>query len=146
MSYVSEDEERAQRTSSKAEFDSYTPTPLGDPNVNPFDASFKRGKTGASFPHLAPAADIDSPFSSRVPSTYDLRDAGFARNGAESFIVPGEGPGVMIDAVERKDLSVVAEVACPGKPKLDRVLAQEIAVSKGPIVVACEWTNQKTSA
>ena len=54
------------------------------------------------------------------------------------LIVPGEAPGVMIDPIEKKDLSIVAEVANRGKRKLDRVLAQEIAIAKGPIVVACK--------
>ncbi len=40
---------------------------------------------------------------------------------------------------ELADISVVAEHARPGKPKLDRILADEVQRSKGAIVVGCTY-------
>jgi len=38
---------------------------------------------------------------------------------------------------EAIDVNVVSEHARPGKPKLDKVIADEVQASKGAIVVAC---------
>ena len=41
---------------------------------------------------------------------------------------------------EAIDINVVSEHARPGKPKLDKVIADEVQASKGAIVVACQLT------
>jgi hypothetical protein len=41
---------------------------------------------------------------------------------------------------EAIDVNVVSEHARPGKPKLDKVIADEVQASKGAIVVACQMT------
>ncbi|KAF8843639.1 hypothetical protein BDN67DRAFT_1025275 [Paxillus ammoniavirescens] len=42
-----------------------------------------------------------------------------------------------IDDQEATDVNVVSEKARPGKPKLDKVIADEVEASKGAVVVAC---------
>jgi hypothetical protein len=49
----------------------------------------------------------------------------------------GEEVNLVIDPQELYDVSVVSEYAQPGKPKLDRVLADEVQQSKGSVIVAC---------
>ncbi|KAH8116953.1 hypothetical protein DFH11DRAFT_1141658 [Phellopilus nigrolimitatus] len=50
----------------------------------------------------------------------------------------GEGAGrFAVDAQEARDLQVVSEWARPGKPKLRRILADEVEAAKGRIAVAC---------
>ncbi|KAI0950594.1 hypothetical protein AcW1_005733 [Taiwanofungus camphoratus] len=41
------------------------------------------------------------------------------------------------DEQELQDVGIVAEHARPGKPKLDRILADEVERAKGPIIVGC---------
>ena len=43
-----------------------------------------------------------------------------------------------LDEGELADIGVVAERARPGKPRLDRILADEVERSKGAVVVGCE--------
>jgi hypothetical protein len=42
-----------------------------------------------------------------------------------------------ISEEEVLDMNVVAEHTRPGKPKLDRILADEVERSQGPVMVAC---------
>ncbi|GBE82153.1 hypothetical protein SCP_0405330 [Sparassis crispa] len=42
-----------------------------------------------------------------------------------------------LDAQEMEDVGVVAEHARPGKPRLDRILADEVERAKGSIIVGC---------
>ena len=44
-----------------------------------------------------------------------------------------------LDEREAEDVGVMAEHARPGKPKFDRILADEVERAKGAIAVACEW-------
>ena len=44
-----------------------------------------------------------------------------------------------LDEGELADIGVVAERARPGKPRLDRILADEVERSKGAVVVGCEY-------
>ena len=43
-----------------------------------------------------------------------------------------------LDEQEVEDVGIVAEHARPGKPKLDRILADEVERAKGALAVACE--------
>ena len=45
-----------------------------------------------------------------------------------------------MDEQEAIDINVVSEHARPGKPKLDKVIADEVQASKGAVVVACQLT------
>jgi hypothetical protein len=59
-------------------------------------------------------------------------------------------PHLEIDDQELEDVQVVSEMARPGKPKIDRILADEQGRSKGAIAVACEchtfYSNQSPSS
>ncbi|KAF7976337.1 hypothetical protein HWV62_7072 [Athelia sp. TMB] len=50
---------------------------------------------------------------------------------------PGDEIALEVDERELHDVSVVSEHARPGKPKLDRILADEVENSKGSVIVAC---------
>ena len=43
-----------------------------------------------------------------------------------------------LDEQEAEDVGIVAEHARPGKPKLERILADEVERAKGALAVACE--------
>jgi hypothetical protein len=45
---------------------------------------------------------------------------------------------IHIGEAEADDLNVVSEIARTGKPKLDRILADEVEAAMGPIAVGCE--------
>ena len=49
-------------------------------------------------------------------------------------------PPFEMDEQEAANVDVISEHARPGKPKLDRVIADEMRASKGAIVVACQLT------
>jgi hypothetical protein len=50
----------------------------------------------------------------------------------------GEEVSLVMDQRELHDVGVVSEYARPGKPKLDRILADEVQHSDGSIIVACQ--------
>lgn len=47
-------------------------------------------------------------------------------------------PRLEISEQELEDISFVSEMARPGKPKIERVLADEVGRSRGAVAVACE--------
>jgi len=47
-------------------------------------------------------------------------------------------PLLEIDEEEMEDLHIISEMARPGKPRLDRILADEVERSRGAIAVACK--------
>jgi hypothetical protein len=47
-------------------------------------------------------------------------------------------PLLEIDEEEMEDLHVISEMARPGKPRLDRILADEVERARGAIAVACK--------
>lgn len=72
-----------------------------------------------------------------------------SRSGADtgpatpSFINVAEDLMWDFDEEELDDLNVVSEMARPGKPKLERILADEVERSRGPVAVACEFDQMK---
>lgn len=50
---------------------------------------------------------------------------------------PPDLPGLEIDEQEAKEVDIMSEHARPGKPKLDKVIADEVEQSGGSVVVAC---------
>ena len=44
-----------------------------------------------------------------------------------------------LDESEVEDVGIVAEHARPGRPRLDRILADEVERAKGALAVACEY-------
>lgn len=65
--------------------------------------------------------------------------------GSSRALLSSSAPDGSLDLIEldiseeeAQDINVVAEYARPGKPKLDRILADEVEQSKGSVVVACK--------
>lgn len=50
-----------------------------------------------------------------------------------------------LDDGELADIGVVAERARPGKPRLDRILADEVQRSQGAVVVGCKYMHYSLS-
>jgi hypothetical protein len=47
-----------------------------------------------------------------------------------------------MDEGDEDDLNVVAEMARPGRPLLDKIMTEEVDVAEGMIAIACEsWTG-----
>ncbi|KAH8106959.1 hypothetical protein BXZ70DRAFT_915826 [Cristinia sonorae] len=80
-----------------------------------------------------------------TPSSPQTRDRRLSQASAMSSwsnhslaaLVQGADIRLELNEVELADISVVAERARPGKPKLDRILADEVERSKGAVVVGC---------
>lgn len=97
----------------------------------------------------ASSADIKSP-SALSPSTSTPSLTTAAGSWTEPTIRWSE-PNIDRDGVARpevslalepqdvRDLQVVSEWARPGKPKLGRILSDEVEASKGRVAVACEY-------
>jgi hypothetical protein len=49
-----------------------------------------------------------------------------------------EEPQLEVDEQEMRDISIMAEFARPGRPKVDLILRDEVEMANGRIVVACE--------
>lgn len=138
----------------------YHPSPLAAPSPTPQP----RYPPRPSFPeHRLSAADsIQDRRYSPSPSTQGLfaDTAGFdARTlgGSESLrnLMPepngqrtptstwyhsrdDDSPVFEYDDQEMDDLNVVSEVARPGKPRLDKIITDEVERSKGAVAVACK--------
>lgn len=54
---------------------------------------------------------------------------------------PAEQVRLDVDQQEMHDINVMSEYTRNGRPKLDRILAEEVEASKGSIVVACEFMS-----
>lgn len=51
---------------------------------------------------------------------------------------PSDMPGFDVREQEAQDVDVVSEYVRPGKPKLDKMILDEVEQSRGSVVVACE--------
>lgn len=69
-------------------------------------------------------------------SSFELRTD---QNGSSRWLDLSEGgrSSLTIDQQELQDIRIVSEVARPGKPKLDKILHDEVERSKGSLAVAC---------
>ncbi|KAJ9479047.1 FAD-binding FR-type domain-containing protein [Pseudozyma hubeiensis] len=116
--------------------------------------------SGASTPRLSPSP-LATPYGSENPLRSDFRDpedlesgrrgglGGRSRAGSSTLnllntgVPPAPSPKsplddapIDLDAEEDLDLRVVAELAQPGHPKLDRIIRQEVDASQGRTLVA----------
>lgn len=86
---------------------------------------------------LRPPLLNDPTYRSSVASSMFSRGSIFS----DSRSVFGSGgmdePAVEMDDEEAEDVGCVAELARPGKPKLARILADEVERAEGEVVVAC---------
>jgi hypothetical protein len=61
------------------------------------------------------------------------------RPGSSGSGMPDLEPRIEIDDQELEDIQVVSEMARPGKPKIDRILADEAGRARGAVAVACKF-------
>ncbi|CDU22660.1 uncharacterized protein SPSC_01290 [Sporisorium scitamineum] len=105
--------------------------------------------SGASTPRLPPSPLV-TPYGSEYPLRSDDPE-NYRRGGAGSSTLnllntsvpratspksPIDDAPIDLDAEEDLDLRVVAELAQPGHPKLDRIIRQEVEASQGRTLVA----------
>ena len=86
----------------------------------------------------------DTPHAVQMtPSTSNAHHT--SRSPANSTSTLGASGSVPFEMDEQEaiDVNVVSELARPGKPKLDKVIADEAQASKGAVVVACPSTFLK---
>lgn len=112
---------------------------------SPFADQSLSSRLGGSTPYLDPSTPGDATkrrsirplsiaSSSYTTATFDAQSSRWQ----EPFGASADATGLTIDPQEIQDLRFVSEVARPGKPKLDRILADEVERSKGRVVVACK--------
>ena len=77
--------------------------------------------------------------ASRTGSMVFLDEGGAGGRGLDG---DGGDGGLWVDQADYAAMSIMAEVARPGKPKLASVLEEEIARAGGAMIVASEWTRQ----
>ncbi|KZT09452.1 uncharacterized protein LAESUDRAFT_756413 [Laetiporus sulphureus 93-53] len=97
-----------------------------------------KGKARASMSPSSPTSAASRPFS---PGS---QASGWSEAGSLAALVSevdvgksGEHLRLELDEQELRDVGVVAEHARPGKPRLDRIVADEVQLAQGPIVVGC---------
>ncbi|CBQ73125.1 conserved hypothetical protein [Sporisorium reilianum SRZ2] len=99
--------------------------------------------SGASTPRLSPSP-LATPYGSEYPLRSDAGLGGGSTLNLLNTVVPAatspksplDDAPIDLDAEEDLDLRVVAELAQPGHPKLDRIIRQEVEASQGRTLVA----------
>jgi hypothetical protein len=91
-----------------------------------------------------PESHTDHSFVSAAESTRRLVGGAWDEH-RQSFVrvdVDGEDKDQFMDEGDEDDLNVVAEMARPGRPLLDKIMTEEVDVAEGMIAIACEsWTG-----
>lgn len=132
------------------------PAPTAEPYLSPIDAAQRRWSQmsgGGPVNLRAPSPGFQNYDGNRlsVASIADMyRGYSPTPGGGDSIrgLVPDrpgssasgplEGePRLDIDDQELEDIQVVAEMARPGKPRIDRILADEAGRARGAVAVAC---------
>ena len=85
----------------------------------------------SSPPIRTPSRNSPSPSGSKVFATGPM-------DSVRDLVAETGIPLLEIDEDEMEDLHVISEMARPGKPRIDRILADEVERSRGAIAVACE--------
>ncbi|CAE6435923.1 unnamed protein product [Rhizoctonia solani] len=83
---------------------------------------------------LRPPMFADPTFRSSVAESMFSR--GSVYDDSRS-VFGGDDPACEIDEEEMEDITHVADLARPGKPKLDKILADEVDKASGEVIVAC---------
>lgn len=101
-----------------------------------------RGRRQSIYPESTFSRDSHTPVDRKVAasSLYSTASWGSSRALLSSSAPDGSFNSIELDISEEEaqDINVVAEYARPGKPKLDKILADEVEQSKGSVVVACK--------
>ena len=87
--------------------------------------------SGTSPPNHSPPPHSPSPFGSNVFASGPM-------DSVRNLVAETGIPLLDIDADELEDMQVISEMARPGKPRVDRILADEVERSRGAIAVACK--------
>lgn len=87
-------------------------------------------------------SELGRPHAVQMPPSTTSVHLYDSHSAAHSTLTLGASDCIPFEMGEQEaiDANVVSEHARPGKPKLDKVIADEVQASKGAIVVACQST------
>ena len=103
----------------------------------------QRGRSGSVTPGTAADSlfgDNASYLGGASESTRGLVGGAWDDN-RQSFVrqnVEGEDQKQFIDGEDEEDLNLVSELARPGRPKLEKIIGEEVEMAEGTIGIACE--------
>ncbi|KZT26361.1 hypothetical protein NEOLEDRAFT_1132404 [Neolentinus lepideus HHB14362 ss-1] len=107
-------------------------------SASPLDTIHNPVSPNAFSPSSVSAVRIQDPI--RPASDWDNQTT----HGSIYAMMPTVGTGshgeqvkLDVDAQEIRDIGIVSEHAWPGRPKLERILADEVEASKGSVIVGC---------
>lgn len=133
-----------------------TPThQVPDPFLSPIDAAQRRWSQQSMSNLRAPSPGFQHQDNNRLsvtsitdmyrglspspgPGAESIRGLVPDRPGSSASGMLGPETRLDIDEQELEDIQVVSEMARPGKPKIDRILADETGRARGAVAVACE--------
>lgn len=122
------------------DIDSGTLTPGSSRPTSPGSHSRKPSNSSPPFKpnrEMSDRLEVEEPVYDRSASPFANLDHSSIRNlvGEDS----GQ-PGVRleVDEMEMRDVSIVSEHARAGQPKLDRIIHDEVELSHGSVIIACE--------
>lgn len=121
----------AQTASGSGSNTPLTSTPSGTPRALSPMGTPKMGSDAL----LRPPLFADPTFRSSVAESMFSR--GSVYDDSRSVFGAGDDMVVEIDEEEMEDITHVADLARPGKPKLDKILSDEVEKAQGEVVVAC---------
>jgi len=105
----------------------------GDDKRNRWSIASVTLQGGLSPSNQTPPRNSPSPVASNVFATG-------AMESVRNLVAETGIPLLEIDEEEMEDLHIISEMARPGKPRWDRILADEVERSRGAIGVACKPT------
>lgn len=114
-----------------------------------FDGSYSAQNGSATDFGPGPGSHTDHSFVSGAESTRRLVGGAWDEH-RQSFVrvdVEGEDKDQFMDEGDEEDLNVVAEMARPGRPLLDKIMAEEVDIAQGMIAIACQsWIARVAQA
>ena len=125
---------------------STSPTDLHNAELSPLSTQLVQSRRGRPAliidPNVSRLSSEPSPRRlsavSQVSAWSDTRSIAALISQSDVEEAAGRPLRLELDDREMDDVSVVAELARPGRPKLDRILADEVQRSKGALIVGCE--------
>lgn len=85
-----------------------------------------------------PSPSKPRPLSQMSQMSQGSQMTDWSHHSLAQLVNASENVRLELTDTELADISVVAERARPGKPKLDRILADEVERSKGAVIVGCK--------
>lgn len=105
-----------------------------------FDGAYATQNGSRSDFGPGPESHTDHSFVSGAESTRRLVGGAWDEH-RQSFVrvdVEGEDKDQFMDEGDEEDLNIVAEMARPGRPLLDKIMKEEVDIAEGMIAIACE--------